>query len=224
MTYGERPVGVESPLFLQWDEFMHWLYLPVKMPGAIQDVRLPPSLAFAERAVIEAMDDAWKLGVDIMNAYVYVTARRGWATPGNPLNRPGWHCDGFGTDDLNYVWFDRWSTRFWVSDEVPEISPDHQVSLLQFEQLAAGRPECIFDASTHALYRLTPYVIHDVPVIPDGEQGMRSFLKVSVSEHRYNLQGNSHNHLFDYGWEMWPRDVARNDPSYAGTDYYEGPK
>lgn len=220
--YGDPPVAVQEGLFLGWHEFMHWLYLPVKMGGGPHnDVRLPANLGFAEEAVAEAMDDAWKLGRDITNDYVYVTARRGYATPDNPLNRPGWHCDGFGTDDLNYVWSDRWPTRFWVSGDEPAVSPDHLVSLGEFETLAFNEPEKIRDVNPFSLHRLSPFVIHDVPLIPDGQGGMRSFLKVSFSKHRYNLVGNSHNHLFAYDWEMFPRDVARNDPAHAGADFYE---
>jgi len=216
--YGSPPVEV-AVLHLDWDELMHWLYLPVKMPGT--GLRLPPNLMFAVDAVHAAMFDAADQGREVQDDYVYLTARRGFASAGSPLNRPGWHCDGFGTDDLNHVWSDRWPTRYWESPSEPKISPDHHDSLREFEELARILPWNIREMSPERLYRLDPYVIHDVPQIPAGEGGMRSFLKVSFSRHRYNLVGNSHNHEFDYAWKMWPRDIARNDPAAAQADYYE---
>jgi hypothetical protein len=48
---------------------------------------------------------------------------------------------------------------------------------------------------------------------------MRRFVKVSLSSHRYNLIGNSHNHLLDYDWQMFPRDAARNDPAAYMADF-----
>lgn len=49
--------------------------------------------------------------------------------------------------------------------------------------------------------------------------GMRSFFKISVSTHRYDLLGNSHNYLLDYSWPMLDRQTLRNQPSGGSRDY-----
>ena len=41
----------------------------------------------------------------------------------------------------------------------------------------------------------------------------RTFIKVSFSDQKYNLKGNTHNYLFDYEWDMIDRSVSRNDPT-----------
>lgn len=223
MSYGEHPVPIDyfGRVERQFTEFMHYLYLPVRMKGgSYLDVRLPERLEFVRPLVTAALADATQAPW-VEDPYVYVTARQGYATPDNPINRPGWHCDGFGTNDLNYVWWNRWPTRFWIGEPDVPITTDHQLSVEQFEYLAARYPEHIVDASRdEVLYRLTPHVIHTTPVVP-ARGGMRQFIKVSVSNHRYNLKGNSRNYLFDYDWPMFDRDVARNDPHYAGGDFYE---
>jgi hypothetical protein len=86
---------------------------------------------------------------------------------------------------------------------------EHQVKLDHIDP----RPE-------RWLYKLNPFVVHATPIIQEPGE-MRSFVKVSVSKHRYNLVGNSHNYLFDYEWEMFERTDVRNDPTYAQADYYE---
>ncbi len=214
--YGTPPLDI-THFDPDWSEFMHYLYLPVVIPGMGDDIRLPPRLEFVrplvelviERERFVSMDDP---------RHIYVTARHGFAAPGNPLNRPGWHADGFGTDDINYIWADRWPTLFAVGD-FGEISTDHVRSVEQFtERIAApGSTIAVSPGYERVVYRLDPSVIHAAPEIPPPG-GERSFLKISVSPDRYNLRGNSHNHLFDYRWRMWSRDEVRNHPAWAGGD------
>lgn len=219
MTYGAAPEEVGRFRLAEWSEFMHYLYLPIKMAGS-EEVRLPPRLSFAFPVVFTAVLDAIGLGVPTVDWFVYLTARRGYATPDNPLNRPGWHCDGFGTDDLNYTISSRWGTR-WARQHFDGVSADHLESMAQFEEQVD--PSCVETMGSGYLWRLTPFVVHTTPEVP-APGGMRSFLKVSISPHRYNLIGNSRNHLFDYEWEFFPRDTARNDPASYMADFYEPPE
>lgn len=211
--YGSPPINC-GRVTLVWDEFMHYLYLPVKLPGAASAIALPDNLRFVEPALDLAI--AYTPRGILARSHIYVTARRGFATPDNPLNRPGWHCDGFGTDDINFVWWDRFSTRFAIQ-MFDGISDDHIASMAQFEQQVD--PQRVQTLPDETLYRLDPYVVHTTPddVPPGG--AMRSFLKISVSPHRHNLKGNSHNHLLDYDWPMVDRDEIRNDPARYGRDY-----
>lgn len=248
--YGEAPVDL-GPLDLDWHEFMHYLYLPVRIP-ARDDTRrpvacdarvpatgaqyaLPERLGFLGPHVHAVIRDA-AVADHLVDPYVYVTARRGFATPGNPLNRPGWHCDDFGGTDLNYIWSDRWPTRFLVAsdavgraggltigtDDVHSMNQMGQEAHNAWVEMQMQRPRekrraVISPGPVGHLLRLTPYVIHDTPLIPKPG-GMRSFFKISVSTHRYNLLGNSRNHLLDYDWPMHDRAAVRNQPGGNG-DY-----
>lgn len=223
--YGAEP-DLIAPLRLDWNEFMHYLYLPVWMPGE-GGVRLPERLSFLSHPLNLACftEHQRRGGHDWLDDHhVYVTARRGYASPGNPLNRPGWHCDGFGTEDVNYIWTDRFPTRFAVGD-FGEVSGDHVESAREFDVFAGAAADNggelgtvrVYDGEPSTLYRLDPFVVHSTPLIPPPG-GERSFLKISFSRDRYNLRGNSHNFLFDYDWKMWDRAEVRNDPAYAGGD------
>lgn len=214
-AYGKRPesLGVHK---LDFTEYMHYMYLPVQFGELGWAFRLPANLEFAREFVEDVIDaEFWRGGAGRNRwQYVYVTARRGFATPGNPLNRPGWHADGFGTDDVNYVWTDRFPTMF-AEQRFEGISTGHAASMEQFtDQIAAGFVHTYPDKT---LLRLDQFVVHSAPEIP-APGGERSFFKVSFSNERYALLGNSHNHLFDYDWPMLPRTVARNDPSRSETD------
>lgn len=192
-------------------EVMYYLYLPVEMGDTEHpDIRLPPNVECCLPLIVRAMERAPRA-----YQYAYLSARKGWATPDNPLNRPGWHCDGYGTDDMNYVWWSGPGTRFAVHD-FHDISPDHVESLAQFA--AQVRADQVFSPPHGNLYALTPSVVHATPVI--GAPGcMREYVKVSLSDSRYNLENNSHNYLFDYHWPLHSRDMIRNDPHKAQVDF-----
>lgn len=236
--YGAEPHRlVEWGLATQWEEFLHYLYLPVRIPlddrrlpgGPIgfnsRPFMLPRRLRFLELLLPMIVADAADFAPHLADPYVYVTARRGFAAPGNPLNRPGWHCDDFGGTDLNYIWTDRYPTRFLTADQGTgglSIPPDDKASMETMTHAAeCAYPDVpVIDGPVNTVLRLTPYVIHDTPVIP-APGGMRSFFKVSVSTHRYNLVGNSHNHWLDYNWPMHSRNTLRNQPEIRNADYVQ---
>lgn len=207
--YGLPPL-VHRRFEPEWTEFMHYLYLPVRFPGT--NIRLPRRLEMLRPMVDIAADFSQS------DDYIYLTAERSWVQPGATQNRPGWHCDGFGTDDDTLIWASRSGTQ-WLDFPSSEISEDHIRSLAQFDALAAEHPDHIRQCPEGVIAQINPYVIHAAPV--EVTAGMRSWAKVSVSKHLYNLEGNSHNYLFDYDWKMWSREEARNHPSFAGADFIQ---
>lgn len=210
--YGKLPLYLGRFAF-DLPEVMYYLYLPIRMEDC-RDIRMPQNLHSC-RALVDAcvahVEDELNLRYD----YVYISARKGWATPDNPLNRPGWHCDGFGTDDLNFVWWVGPGTRF-AHQPFEGIVSDHNRSLKQFdEQVDAAR---VHSYPERGLYAIDPSVVHSTPIV-EAPGCMRQYVKVSVSNYRYNLENNSHNYLFNYHWPLHSREVLRNDPHKAQLDY-----
>lgn len=211
-VYGTAPVKVGN-YAISLAEVMYYLYLPVKMQDS--DIRLPPNVQCCRPLIEAALNYGVAAGRNIFSDYVYLSARKGWASPDNPLNRPGWHCDGFGTNDLNFVWWKGPGTRFAVQ-KFQGIDPDHTASLSQFE--GQIEPTKIRHGQPQTLYALDPYCVHATPVI-EAPGCMRQYIKVSLSTHRYNLENNSHNHLFDYSWKLASRQAVRNNTHSAQRDY-----
>ena len=216
MTYGKPPTLIGTAPF-SLPEVMYYLYLPVFMEGAGGDsegeiLRLPPNLEICRDMIMGAGEHEQANGREWK--YIYLSARKGWATPDNPLNRPGWHCDGFGTEDQNYVWWQGAGTRFALQS-FKDISDDHTLSLKQFEEQID--PSFVATYEQHGVYHLDRYVVHATPLLTEG--GMRQYVKVSFSNEKYNLYNNSHNYLFDYEWEMVDRENVRNDTSKAQRDF-----
>lgn len=226
--YGKEPLTL-GEWELDFGEYMLYQYLPVAIDchkWGYYDVELPPNLEFSRDFIEACVTEEYSRDADWN--YIYVTAKRGFATPGNPLNRPGWHADGFGTPDVNYVWVDKYPTLFAIG-EFGDISDDHILSVTQFTeeiQLSESygslfgedtKPIQLVTYPDRTLVRLDDTVIHAAPEVP-APGGERSFFKVSFSNEKYNLRGNAHNYGLDYNWEMFDREFVRNDPARAGKD------
>lgn len=201
--YGQAPrvlaTNLEVDLVKDKVEMCFYQYLPIKMAGALESFKIPENLAWIKRFV-------QFLEFDPHTDYVYVSVKHLFVTPDNMGNRPGWHSDGFGSDDVNYIWSDKFPTQFCIQPF--ELTEDHTESLKQLQ--AQAREENIAEFDINSFVRIDRWNIHRPPV--EGT-GFRTFLKFSVSKNKYNLQGNSHNYLMDYDWDMVPRSEVRNHPT-----------
>lgn len=181
-------------------EMMFWMYCPIKVPFG--QIVLPDNLTQFMPIIEQVLKHEY-----VDSSYMFITAKTLWVSGEYIGNRPGWHCDGFGTNDINYIWCDRAPTEFVVGGWY--ISSKCDQSLIDMEELAANCDPVTYPAKT--LLRLDPTVVHRSPV--GFEAGMRSFVKISVSKNPYDLEGNSVNHNLDLGVEYKPRRQDRNHPT-----------
>jgi hypothetical protein len=207
VLYGALPEDI-GLIDLAPAEMMFWLYCPIKTPESL--TTLPPNLRQFQPIIDRIMDREPDRYAD---EYVYLTAKTLWVTPGNPGNRPGWHSDGFGSNDLNFVWYDGAPTEF-IEDRftLPDDCADAMAAMAE----RADRLPIVTYPDKHLL-RLTPAVIHRVPT--DFAPGLRTFVKVSISPDRYNLVGNSINHGLGETWPLLPRRSERNHPHDTAERY-----
>lgn len=205
IEYGKAPVNL-GIVELKPTECMYYLYLPIGIEEedfwCYLIARLPQNLHFMYPLLeaIESYQTAWS-GF----RYAYITAKTMFVGPGCPGNREGWHADGFGSNgDINYIWANMNPTEFAIQ-EFKDISTDDRLSMQQFAEQAKGPfvtyPNC-------SLLRLDEGVIHRVN--EHVEPGLRTFIKITFSNHKFNNFGNSYNYRLDYEWEMLPRTVERN--------------
>lgn len=211
--YGNAPKDL-GLIDLSPTEMMFWLYCPIKTPGKQMET-YPPNLR-QFWPIVSAVDQ------DLSSAqwdasYIYLTAKTLWVSPGNAGNRLGWHTDGFGTNDLNYVWCTANPTIFWVPPVNIELPEDHTKSMELMTAFVEEFPHHQKRYPLKHLLRLDQTVIHAVdPVV---QPGMRSFVKVSVSDKPYALEGNSVNHALNLNWTYAPRAAVRNCPQSSMKDH-----
>jgi len=213
--YGAPP-KVLGQFDFDTSEMMFWLYCPVKLPGHYLST-YPDSLKkFAVLTTEVRRDFIDTYGLQRWSdSYVYLSAKTMFVSPGNPGNRLGWHSDGFLTDDVNYIWADKNPTLFFLSPTGLQFTADHDIAL---QEMATACCKCfpaideeVVTYPEKTLLRLDQTVLHAVN--PDVQAGVRTFLKVSISDRPYVLKGNSINHeLPDHPRPTEDRQVARNCP------------
>jgi len=204
--YGKLPtsLGIQN---VECKEMMFYQYLPIKLSGT-HPMQIEHRLrVFCDMIGQCCCDYIGEYGLDnYVNSNVYLTVKYMFQQKGCSFNREGWHSDGFLTDDINYIWSDKFGTVF--NDTDFKLTLDHNKSLSEMEWQYDNRKNIIY--SDGELLRLDQYSIHKVA--PITENGMRTFFKLSISKDKYNLVGNSHNYLLDYDWVMKEREVERNHP------------
>jgi hypothetical protein len=218
--YGAAPVDL-GEFDLDTSEMMFWLYCPIKIPGKVAEI-YPDQLEKYVHLINAVYDDVCKTYGQCRwkDSYVYLSAKITHVTPDAPGNRPGWHSDGFLTDDLNYIWADRNPTEFFIARSPYRVTADHAESLRQFQVIADPTmlygTERLEHAKVNHLYRLDQTNIHRVSL--NVESGKRAFLKVSISDKPYVQLGNSINHhplLIDHPRPTVERQAERNCPQAA---------
>jgi hypothetical protein len=196
-------------------EMMFWMYTPISIPG-MYDWVLPGNLqqfdSLVERAIYD-FDSNYNN--KLLDHYTYLTVKTLWVEGRYIGNRPGWHCDGFGTDDVNYIWYDRAPTEFiWgPPSELFTVSSDCDESLEDMSRIGKlwEQIDLVHTFPDKHLLRLDHTVIHRSPANFDA--GMRTFVKVSISKDRYDLIGNSINHYLGELGPMVERKANRNHPA-----------
>jgi hypothetical protein len=188
-------------------EMMFWMYCPISLPG-MTGVCIPETLSDYKFMVdIALANEDWH------GKYVYITAKTLHVTPDNMGNRKGWHSDGFGTNDINYIWGDECPTEFLDANGLFALSSDHLKSMEEMQEVSDRAASEVWTYEKGHILRLDPSVIHRVA--DQGYTGFRSFAKVTISDNKFDLAGNSVNHALAPGWVYTPRTESRNLESSA---------
>ena len=206
MNYGQKPVEI-GVFQITAEEMMFYQDMPIKLANSTE-LAIEPRLQVFDKLIGAACCDfIGTFGLDkFVESYVYVSAKRLFQAANLSFNRPGWHSDGFMTDDINYIWCDCVPTVFNSSNF--NLTQDDCLSMAEMEDQATE--ENNFTYPDFSLLRLNQYVIHRVGV--SDKPLIRTFVKVSVSKDKYDLKGNAKNYLLDYDWEMRERGLNRNVP------------
>jgi hypothetical protein len=207
--YGKLPKIISSTI-VKDNVSKYYLYLPIKMKES-KDIRVYKSLEPYLNLVELVEND-----ICLVDKYVYLSVEVGPIKFGVTQKREGWHSDGFLSDDINYLWYDQVPTTFNKTKFI--VPDDHIKSMECFNEQALDINNVYYPINT--LLKVDQYCIHKA-TIPNESLHQRTFVKISVSNHKYNLKGNSHNDLFNYNWKMYDRKLVRNHPIYKESDFIE---
>ncbi len=197
------------PFTVPTKEYMQYLYMPIRIKGK-PGFHLEKRLEFLRPFIVSCNEYEYYHHSyrEMFRKYVYVTIKQTFVPKGIEQNRPGWHSDGFGTDDVNYVFVDKWPTEFLLGDI--EVRNDDSLSMIDMNNYADRNPGCIYQPDAGFVYRLDQNHVHRT--VPAEKDGVRTFIKITFSDHKYAQEGNTHNYELDYDWSLSPRKEERNQP------------
>lgn len=202
--YNSSPKNL-GKFYCHSDEYFSYTYLPIKLRGQSSITNEPRLKPFDSIIGRSCCDFVGEYGLNrFVDSYVYITAKHQNQREGG-FNRPGWHSDGFGTEDISYIWSDTQPTIFNRGEFF--LSDDDIISMREMEEQAKEENNYFFE--DFSLIRMDQFVIHKVG---DYIKSPRTFIKVCISKDKYRLKGNSINHLLNYKWEYVDRKAHRNIP------------
>lgn len=205
MIYGKPPKFIRT-IHAKPSEYCFSLYLPIFMANDhLSGIKVPENLSWTREIINSALSNESINHNGFNDKYVYLTVKYMFVS-GYSANRPGWHSDGFMSDDVNYVWCDSSPTQYCVQSF--DLTQCHNKSMIEMEEQAQEKN--IVAPKPNQLMRIDQSVIHRVPFCADG---FRAFVKISISENIYNLAGNAHNNDFNYDWVLSDREAIRNHPT-----------
>lgn len=187
-----KSIGVFN---LNPEEFCYTVYMPIKVK---HQYSIPDYLEW----VTPLLDNVQPK--DHTFTYWYFTVKYMWVDGYG--NRPGWHIDGFGSDDINYIWSDCNPTEFCVQEFY--LSDDHKFSLYEMEEQA--QEENTIRSCSSEFVRLDNTIVHRC--VATQKPMLRAFVKISCSDNFYNLKGNARNPNLPIGEEYVEREWERNHP------------
>lgn len=206
MKYGDLPtdLGVYN---VNCNEMLFYQYLPIKLNDSIS-IQYEERLKCFEWLISSVANDfIKKFGFnEYKDSYIYLTAKHLFQSPNCSFNRPGYHSDGFLTDDINFIWSNNNGTIFNKTEF--NLTLDDNISIKEMQSQALKQNEVYYKEGS--ILRLDQFNIHKVKEIETP--CLRTFVKVSFSKDKYDLIGNSHNHLLNYKWDMKERKPERNIP------------
>ena len=203
--YNSAPQIIKT-IPLQVHEYFSYHYYPIKLKGQSKTVYEERLKVFEPLIGTICCDFVGKDGLDkFVDSYVYITAKHQYQRENIGFNREGWHTDGFGSDDITYIWSNKQPTIYNKTEF--DLSEDDILSMKEMDEQVD--PSLNYSLPNNTLVRLDQFVVHKV-----GEflEGNRCFLKIVFSKDIFNLEGNSVNYLLPYIWDYKPRKKERNIP------------
>lgn len=209
--YGSPPIDL-GMVDITNDETQMCLYMPIKVDGGFYThvpAQYQKFLPIINQVYFDTDDETW------LRSYVYLTVKSMYVQGECTGQRAGWHTDGFMTDDINYIWYDRSPTVFHTPEELIELPQDHRESIREMSICAFPNSRDWVNFPNKHLLKLDQYNIHKSQ--DTMEAGFRNFIKVSVSDGIYALKGNTKNPV-DWvkrhtdTWEYIERGIDRNCP------------
>jgi hypothetical protein len=206
-------VGKISPEALSYRDEINISDMPIKFPGS--EYRIPIELQHLKDILLGCAVFEEKINPKLNNYYAYLTYQYSPIKQGEAQRGEGAHSDSVQGSNIQpktsiehgYLCFDCDPTIFYnQSFDMEGVSVETHWLNAIFE--TQKDPNKIVSFSPGEIILSDAYCVHEAS--PSQSAGMRGFLRLIYSVRKFDRQGNTHNHLFDYDWPMEPKPLPKN--------------
>lgn len=195
------------------EELVRVLDMPIKFPSS--NYRIPKELSHLSSLILKIVSHEHLSNKEVDNYYCYLTLDKRVVKKGNTTRKEGIHVDGFQGArlgeklpvDHSYIVASNHPTIFY--NQPFEVKNDWDKTCHNyfegFEQQKIPGSEMTYPDNTVLL--IDAYCLHEAPIVE--EDMFRTFLRLSYTVREFDRLGNAHNNMFDYDWEMYPRDIQK---------------
>eukprot|EP01119_Soliformovum_irregulare_P002643 TRINITY_DN12897_c0_g1_i1.p1 TRINITY_DN12897_c0_g1~~TRINITY_DN12897_c0_g1_i1.p1 ORF type:complete len:359 (-),score=50.24 TRINITY_DN12897_c0_g1_i1:64-1140(-) len=190
------------------------LDMPIKFPGSLE-YRLPQELEGIRDLIQRIADYEAKINSSAIDYYCYLTIDRGNITPGECLREAPCHVDGFQGSrwqpkkrvNHTYSCSDVLPTTYYVQPfDFSGLKDDvHNFFWEMNRQVALTNSLYAWQAENGGITLMDGYTVHRGTETAQIQS--RTFVRMSFEERIFDRLGNAHNPMFEYNWEMVPRDI-----------------
>ncbi len=216
ITVGDVNMIIQSILPQSWPlkidgeklEFCNIVYMCIKQANN-SEYKIPDNLAAVVNQIISSVhaisdhlyENDWKYNC-------YITIKRDYVAPNSTGKRPGWHIDGFKSDQHNYIWSDCIPTE--VCTGKFELSNDHEISLEEMLTQSRGNDKFTHTLLENTLYEMNQECVHRPSVNNTDNSILRTFIKITYSTELFNCAGNAWNYKLPHIVYDKKRSADRN--------------
>lgn len=194
-------------------EHIRVLDMPIKFPGS--NYRLPKELSHLSQLIQKIATHEHLINENINNYFCYLTLDRRIVTAGKTTRKEGIHVDGFQGArlgkklpiDHSYLLSSNnptifYEQKFKVEKQWDKMCHNYFEGFEMQKQINKQRTY-----PNHSVLLIDAYCLHEAPQVFEDTE--RTFLRLSYTVREFDRLGNAHNSMFDYEWEMHPRDIQK---------------
>ena len=191
-------------------EYLRILDMPIKFPRT--DYRLPDEVVPFLDIIKKVAFHEQEINQNINDYYCYITIDKKILKKGQTTRKAGIHVDGFQGArikeplpiDHSYILADSHPTIFY--EQPFFVGENWDMSCHNyFEGFEKQKNKALAKTyGNNTVLLIDGYCLHEAPLV--DVPVFRTFLRMSYTVREFDRLGNAHNQLFDYKWEMVPRN------------------
>lgn len=202
----------KEKLYFSYPEDIRILDMPIKFPGSNQ-YKIPDELIQFFSTISKVAQYEHAMNENIEDYFCYITIDQKLVPKDVDTRKGGIHVDGFQGAriekplpvDHSYIIYDKFPTLFYNQRFKVERHWDKNCHnyFEGFQKQAILNNQVSYPP--YEILLINAYCLHEAPKAPQEEY--RTFFRMSYTVREFDRLGNAHNPMFEYNWEMLPRNI-----------------